>query len=108
MMGFLRTQLALLAPRVAGRRRLLANIAAEAVKVSPIASAVRSSGDDHRVLSRHWRQNPLGDDGGLTGPARNSIIGVAPQSFPDTKQLSDQLDSIVASQFRCVTLAEEE
>jgi len=80
----------------------------EAARASPTASPVKSSGDEERLLSRQWKQNPLGDDGGVTGPARNSVITVAPQSFPATKQLSDQSDSIVASQFRCVNLVEEE
>jgi hypothetical protein len=74
--------------------------------VRPTASPIRR-GDEERLRTRHWRQNPLGDDGGVTA-VRNSDIAVAPQSFPDTKQLRDQLDSIVASQFRCVNLVEEE
>jgi len=80
----------------------------EAAKVRPTASAVKSSGDEERLLSKQWKQNPLGDNGGVTGLAKNSVITAAPQSFPAAKQLSDQLDSIVASKFRCVNLAGEE
>jgi hypothetical protein len=77
-------------------------------RVRPTPSAIRNRVDEERLFNRHERQNPLGDDGGVTAPVRNSDIVVAPQSFPDTKQLRDQLDSIVASQFRCVNLVEEE
>jgi len=69
---------------------------------------MRSGEDEERLLSRHWRQNPLGADGGVTIAVKNSDIVVEPQSFPETRQLSDQLDSIVASQFRWVNLVDEE
>jgi hypothetical protein len=40
--GFLKTQLASLALEIAGRLRLLVNIAAAAVKVKPVATPIRS------------------------------------------------------------------
>jgi hypothetical protein len=105
--GSLKTQLTFRAPGFAGWLRLLANITAEVARVSPTASPIRRSDDEEKLLRRHWRQNPLGGDGGATAPLKNSDITFEPQSFPDTKQLRDQLDSIVASQFRCVNLVEE-
>jgi len=69
---------------------------------------MRSGEDEERLLSRHWRQNPLGADGGGTIAVKNSDIRIEPQSFTETRQLSDQFDSIVASQFRWVNLVDEE
>jgi hypothetical protein len=77
-------------------------------KVRPTPSAIRNRVDEERLLNRHGRQNPPADEGGVMEAVRNSDITVAPQSFPVTRQLRDQLDSIVASKSRWVNLVEEE